>query len=156
MAEFETMRYSAVTCDPDDFIRSKYTLRPFLYRRETCMAIVATMYNEDEILFDRTWSSIVKNLAHFNSRSRSKTWGADSWKKVVVVIVSDGAPRAACSAPTAVQCACRSQEDSPKDEAHALAHGLLPRGSVQIAIARFELMNAHDTRRCHEGYCGGP
>lgn len=54
------------------------------------MAIVATMYNEGPDLFHRTWSSIVKNLAHFQSRSRSKTWGPDSWKKIVVVIVSDG------------------------------------------------------------------
>jgi len=29
--EMETMRYSAATCDPDDFMKSKFSLRPYLY-----------------------------------------------------------------------------------------------------------------------------
>lgn len=33
--EITKMRYSAATCDPDDFMQRKFTLRPFLYGRKT-------------------------------------------------------------------------------------------------------------------------
>ena len=49
-----------------------------------------TMYNEDEELFCRTMHGVMKNVAHLCTRERSKTWGKDGWKKVVVCIVSDG------------------------------------------------------------------
>ncbi|KAG5642981.1 Chitin synthase 4 [Asterophora parasitica] len=49
-----------------------------------------TMYNEDEELFCRTMHGVIKNVAHLCKRDRSKTWGKDGWKKVVVCIVSDG------------------------------------------------------------------
>ncbi len=52
--EFREMRYQACTSDPDTFIDDKYTLRPWLYGRETEMAIVLTCYNEDDVLFART------------------------------------------------------------------------------------------------------
>lgn len=34
--------------------------------------------------------SVLKNIAHLCSRTKSKTWGPDGWKKVVVCVVSDG------------------------------------------------------------------
>jgi chitin synthase len=37
------LRYTAATCDPDDFMRSKYSLRPYLYGRQTELFIVMTM-----------------------------------------------------------------------------------------------------------------
>jgi hypothetical protein len=43
--EFSMMRYSAVTCDPNDFSANNYTLRPQLMNRETELFIVMTMYN---------------------------------------------------------------------------------------------------------------
>lgn len=88
--EMTTMRYTAATCDPDDFLRSKYSLRPYLYGRHTELFIVMTMYNEDEVLFTKTMNAVLKNIAHLCSRDRSKTWGPEGWKKVVVCIVSDG------------------------------------------------------------------
>jgi chitin synthase len=33
--EMTSMRYTAATCDPDDFMRNKFTLRPYLYGRQT-------------------------------------------------------------------------------------------------------------------------
>lgn len=45
---------------------------------------------EDEELFARTMSGVMKNIAHLCTRDRSKTWGKEGWKKVVVCIVSDG------------------------------------------------------------------
>ncbi|KAJ7292821.1 chitin synthase [Mycena rebaudengoi] len=94
--EFSKMRYTAATCDPDEFLRSKYSLRPFLLNRHTELFIVMTMYNEDEVLFCKTMNAcvllpyVIKNVAHLCGRDRSKTWGPEGWKKVVVCIVSDG------------------------------------------------------------------
>lgn len=33
--EMTSMRYSAATCDPDEFMSRKFTLRPYLYGRKT-------------------------------------------------------------------------------------------------------------------------
>lgn len=55
--EFVKMRYTAATCDPDDFMSSRYTLRPYLLGRETELFIVMTMYNEDEVLFVKTMNA---------------------------------------------------------------------------------------------------
>jgi chitin synthase len=112
--EFTRMRYQAVTCDPNDFVRENYALRPWLYgRAPTELMICMTMYNEDKELFCKTMNGVIKNIAHLTSRGRSKTWGADAWKKVssydgcmraafmlttlpqvVVVVVSDGRKKA--------------------------------------------------------------
>ncbi|KAF9957708.1 Chitin synthase, class 2 [Mortierella alpina] len=88
--EFEYMRYTAATCDPNDFFKERYTLRPTIYRRQTELFIVMTMYNEDDDLFIKTMGSVMKNIAHLCTRAKSKTWGKDGWKKVVVCVVADG------------------------------------------------------------------
>jgi len=71
---------------------SGFTLRQVHYdpQRKTELFIVMTMYNEDEELFCRSMHGVIKNIAHLCKRDRSKTWGKDGWKKVVVCIVSDG------------------------------------------------------------------
>jgi chitin synthase len=51
------MRYTAATCDPDEFMRQRYSLRPYLYGRHTELFIVMTMYNEDEVLFVKTMNA---------------------------------------------------------------------------------------------------
>lgn len=93
------MRYTAVTCDPNDFMVSpthprgefrthrqadQYTLRQRLYDppRQTELFIVITMYNEDDELFCRTMRGVMQNVAHLCGRGKSKTWGKDGWKKV--------------------------------------------------------------------------
>ncbi|CAG8720264.1 18422_t:CDS:2, partial [Acaulospora morrowiae] len=90
--EFANMRYTACTCKPDDFEKNGYTLRQseFDPPRSTELFIVLTMFNENEVDFARTFHSVVKNIAHLCSRDRSRVWGKDGWKKVVVCIVSDG------------------------------------------------------------------
>lgn len=90
--EFTHMRYTAVTCDPDDFVGRGYKLRQNIGRttRETELFICVTMYNENEQDFTRTMHAVMRNLAHFCSRKRSRTWGKDGWEKIVVCIVSDG------------------------------------------------------------------
>ncbi|TRM69546.1 glycosyltransferase family 2 protein [Schizophyllum amplum] len=83
-------RYTAVTCDPDDFERSGFFLRQNEASRQTEMFIVITMYNEDEVLFCRTLYGVMKNIQHLCSRKNSQTWGPKAWEKVVVCIVADG------------------------------------------------------------------
>ncbi|CAG8947903.1 unnamed protein product [Penicillium salamii] len=90
--EFTHMRYTAVTSDPDDFTDRGYKLRQQIgsTTRETELFICVTMYNEDEIGFTRTMHGIMQNISHFCSRTKSRTWGRDGWKKIVVCIVADG------------------------------------------------------------------
>ncbi|PGH12605.1 chitin synthase C [Polytolypa hystricis UAMH7299] len=90
--EFTHMRYSAATCDPADFYNERFTLRQRLFAkpRHTELFIVVTMYNEDDFLFARTMTGVFKNIEYMCSRSNSKTWGKEAWKKIVVCVVSDG------------------------------------------------------------------
>ncbi|KAH0175043.1 glycosyltransferase family 2 protein, partial [Aureobasidium melanogenum] len=90
--EVTHMRYSAVTCDPSEFYNERFTLRQRLFAkpRHSELFIVVTMYNEEDELFARTMSGVIKNIEHMNSRTKSNIWGEDAWKKVVVCIVSDG------------------------------------------------------------------
>ena len=94
--EFTHMRYTAVTCDPDDFIDRGYKLRQNMGRttRETELLICVTMYNENELDFTRTMHGVMKNISHFCSRNRSRTWGKDGWEKIVVCIIADGRQKA--------------------------------------------------------------
>ncbi|KAL1310588.1 hypothetical protein AAFC00_000864 [Neodothiora populina] len=90
--EFTHMRYSAATCDPSEFYDERFTLRQRLFAkpRHTELFIVVTMYNEEDELFARTMMGVIKNIEYMNSRTSSKTWGKEAWKKIVVCVVSDG------------------------------------------------------------------
>lgn len=90
--EFTHMRYSAATCDPADFYDERFTLRQKLFAkpRHTELFIAITMYNEDEFLFARTLIGVFKNIEYMCSRTNSKTWGKEAWKKIVVCVISDG------------------------------------------------------------------
>lgn len=43
--EYSQLRYTAATCEPDEFESKGFTLRPRIYNRETELFIVMTMYN---------------------------------------------------------------------------------------------------------------
>lgn len=90
-SEFTHVRYSAVTCGPDDF-KDNFTLRQVELRpaRVTELFIVITMFNEDVKLFCQTMRSVMENIAYLCEREGDKMWGPGSWQKVVVCIVSDG------------------------------------------------------------------
>ncbi|KAI4636736.1 hypothetical protein J4E93_010960 [Alternaria ventricosa] len=89
--EFTHMRYTAVTCDPDDYCDRGYKLRQNIGNpRETELFIAITMYNENEIDFTRTMHGVMQNISHFCSRMKSRTWGKDGWQKIVVCIIADG------------------------------------------------------------------
>ncbi|EEH50401.2 uncharacterized protein PADG_06480 [Paracoccidioides brasiliensis Pb18] len=86
--EFTHMRYSAATCDPADFYNERFTLRQRLFAkpRHTELFIVVTMYNEDDFLFARTMIGVFENIEYMCSRTNSKTWGKEAWKKIVVCV----------------------------------------------------------------------
>lgn len=92
--EFTHMRYSAATCDPNHFAENNFTLRQMCFKqtRETEILICVTIYNEDDVLLGRTLEGVFKNIKHLVMRSntRSKVWGDDAWKKVVVCVIADG------------------------------------------------------------------
>ncbi|ORY52914.1 hypothetical protein BCR33DRAFT_675086 [Rhizoclosmatium globosum] len=88
--EFTQMRYTAVTCDADDFGKEGYVLRQQESKRPTEIFIVVTMYNEGDDLFCKTMTALMKNISYLCKRSRSTTWGDSGWTKVVICIVSDG------------------------------------------------------------------
>ncbi|ORZ18045.1 chitin synthase 1 [Absidia repens] len=89
--EFKKMRYTAATCDPDDFVETGFKLRQQLnIPRDTEIHIVITMYNEDEFLFARTMHGVMLNIKELCAMDHSKVWGPEGWKKVVISIVADG------------------------------------------------------------------
>lgn len=76
--------------DPDDFVKSKYSIRlSSSTQRKVELFIVVTMYNEDALSFNRTMFGIAQNIA-FLCKKNKYGWDADAWKKVAVVIVADG------------------------------------------------------------------
>ncbi|KAI9192963.1 chitin synthase-domain-containing protein [Polychytrium aggregatum] len=88
--EFRTLRYTAVTCDPDEFMQKGYTLRQYNYQRHTEIAIAVTLYNEDEKALLRTIRSLMKTVSDLCNRNRSKIWGGEGWQKVTVCLIADG------------------------------------------------------------------
>ena len=61
--EFSHMRYTAATCDPDEYtLKNGYNLRPAMYNRHTELLIAITYYNEDKQLTARTLHGVMQNI----------------------------------------------------------------------------------------------
>jgi len=91
--EFTTMRYTAATCDPDEFtLKNGYNLRPAMYNRHTELLIAVTYYNEDKQLTARTLHGVMTNIRDIVNLKRSDFWnvGGPAWQKIVVCLVFDG------------------------------------------------------------------
>ncbi|KAI5295607.1 Chitin synthase, class 2 [Ascosphaera acerosa] len=91
--EFTHMRYTAATCDPNDFtLQNGYNLRPAMYNRHTELLIAITYYNEDKVLTARTLHGVMKNVRDIVNLKRSEFWnkGGPAWQKIVVCLVFDG------------------------------------------------------------------
>ncbi|KAJ3276123.1 hypothetical protein HDV01_006293 [Terramyces sp. JEL0728] len=89
-SDFTHLRYSAVVGDPNEFISEGYSLRQSEAGRETEIFVVVTMYNEDQELFLKTWSSLQKNINYLCQKRNAVTWGPDGWQKIVICVVADG------------------------------------------------------------------
>ncbi|KAL9043562.1 MAG: hypothetical protein Q9214_003255 [Letrouitia sp. 1 TL-2023] len=91
--EFTHMRYTAATCDPNDFtLRNGYNLRPAIYNRHTELLIAITYYNEDKVLTARTLHGVMQNIRDIVNLKKTEFWnrGGPAWKKIVVCLVFDG------------------------------------------------------------------
>ncbi|WFD32423.1 chitin synthase [Malassezia sp. CBS 17886] len=96
--EFTHMRYSAVTCDPDEFTREDgWGLRVSTeYGRQTELLVTLTYYNEDRQLLTRTLHGIMQNIRDLCKNRGSKYWrrcaedGRPAWQRIVVALVYDG------------------------------------------------------------------
>ncbi|EMC92453.1 glycosyltransferase family 2 protein [Baudoinia panamericana UAMH 10762] len=91
--EFTHLRYTAATCDPDDFtLKNGYNLRPAMYNRHTELLIAITYYNEDKVLTARTLHGIMQNIRDIVNLKKSEFWnkGGPAWQKIVVCLVCDG------------------------------------------------------------------
>ncbi len=91
--EFTHMRYTAATCDPNEFtLKNGYNLRPAMYNRHTELLIAITYYNEDKVLTSRTLHGIMQNIRDIVNLKRSEFWnkGGPAWQKIVVCLVFDG------------------------------------------------------------------
>ncbi|KAI1336744.1 chitin synthase [Xylariaceae sp. FL0016] len=95
--EFVNMRYTAATCDPNDFtLKNGYDLRPRMYNRHTELLIAITYYNEDKVLFARTLHGVMQNIRDIVNLKKSTFWnkGGPAWQKIVVCFVFDGIDKA--------------------------------------------------------------
>ncbi|KFH45846.1 Chitin synthase-like protein [Hapsidospora chrysogenum ATCC 11550] len=95
--EFMKMRYTAATCDPNDFtLKNGYDLRPRMYNRHTELLIAITYYNEDKVLVARTLHSVMQNIRDIVNLKKSTFWnkGGPAWQKIVVCLVFDGIDKA--------------------------------------------------------------
>jgi chitin synthase len=73
--EFTKLRYTAATCDPNDFtLTNGFNLRPQLYNRHTELLIAVTYYNEDKTLLTRTLHGVMKNIRDIVNLKRTKFW----------------------------------------------------------------------------------
>ncbi|KZT72530.1 glycosyltransferase family 2 protein [Daedalea quercina L-15889] len=95
--EFSHMRYTAATCDPDDFTEANgYSLRTKMYNRQTEMLIAVTSYNEDKTLYARTLHGVMMNIRDICKTKQSKYWrrtaeeGVPGWQKITVALIIDG------------------------------------------------------------------
>ncbi|KAL9479853.1 hypothetical protein ACSS6W_004639 [Trichoderma asperelloides] len=95
--EFIKMRYTAATCDPNDFtLKNGYDLRPRMYNRHTELLIAITYYNEDKVLLARTLHGVMQNIRDIVNLKKSTFWnkGGPAWQKIVVCFVFDGIDKA--------------------------------------------------------------
>ncbi|OSC98981.1 glycosyltransferase family 2 protein [Trametes coccinea BRFM310] len=95
--EFSHMRYTAATCDPDDFSEANgYSLRTKMYNRQTELLIAVTSYNEDKTLYARTLHGVMLNIRDICKTKQSKYWrrsaeeGVPGWQKITVALIVDG------------------------------------------------------------------
>nr|ADX07293.1 putative chitin synthase [Flammulina velutipes] len=95
--EFSHMRYTAATCDPDEFTEANgWSLRTKTYGRETELLIAVTSYNEDKTLYARTLHGVMLNIRDICKTKQSKYWrtqaesGNPGWQRITVALIVDG------------------------------------------------------------------
>ena len=103
--ELTHLRYTAATCDPDEFSEENgWSLRASNYGRQTDLLIAITYYNEDKVLMARTLHGVMTNVTDIVRNKYSEfrrkaergggeggvSGGDECWKRIVVCLVFDG------------------------------------------------------------------
>ncbi|KAF8154862.1 chitin synthase-domain-containing protein [Crassisporium funariophilum] len=95
--EFTHLRYTAATCDPDDFTAANgYSMRTHTQSRHTELLIAITSFNEDAAMYARTLKGVLSNIHDLCTSQRSRYWrgcaedGDPAWQRITVALVVDG------------------------------------------------------------------
>ncbi|EPX74272.1 chitin synthase Chs2 [Schizosaccharomyces octosporus yFS286] len=88
--ESSSIRYTAVTSNPEDMMANELKVRTILFDRDIQAAICMTVGQEDLASFALTLSSVMENVKYLTKRNKSRVWGVEGWKRVLTCIVLDG------------------------------------------------------------------
>ncbi|CAA7263633.1 unnamed protein product [Cyclocybe aegerita] len=95
--EFTHLRYTAATCDPDDFtVRNGYTLRGQAFSRSTDILIAITSFNEGASMYAHSLSGVFANSRDLCTSQKSRYWrscageAGPAWQRITVALVVDG------------------------------------------------------------------
>ncbi|KAJ5266492.1 Chitin synthase C [Penicillium angulare] len=91
--EVSHLRYTAATCDPDEFVmRNGYNLRPAMYSRHTELLIAITCKSENKVLTAGTLHGVMQNIRDITNLRKSEFWnkGGPAWQKIVCTVIFDG------------------------------------------------------------------
>jgi hypothetical protein len=95
--EFSHVRYTALNCEPYEFNTLDFVLRPSLFakprRTEIFIAISLGKHTDiaakQSVAFARTMESVIQTIEYLETQRRDEFWGENSWKNIVVSIVSN-------------------------------------------------------------------
>lgn len=95
--EFSHVRCTALNCEPFEFSTLDFVLRPSLFaklrRTEIFIAISLGKHTDiatkQSVAFARTMKSVIQTIEYLEIQRRDRFWGKNSWKKIVVGIVSN-------------------------------------------------------------------
>ncbi|RQM23199.1 hypothetical protein B5M09_001335, partial [Aphanomyces astaci] len=94
-AELRTMYYTPCANKVvSNFTNEGYRLHCIEEGRSPQLLVVITMYNEDEVEMYSTLKKVANNIEHIKSKKLPGYEGDDSWKNILVCVVSDGRTKA--------------------------------------------------------------
>ncbi|KAF0687960.1 Aste57867_20341 [Aphanomyces stellatus] len=93
--ELRTMYYTPCANKVvSDFTADGYRLHAIEQGRSPQLMVVITMYNEDEAEMYSTLKKVANNIEHIKSKKLPGYEGDESWKNILVCVVSDGRTKA--------------------------------------------------------------
>ncbi|KAI9204452.1 chitin synthase-domain-containing protein [Polychytrium aggregatum] len=87
--EFTELRYSALTCNPDEF-SDQFQLKVALQKRTIKFAIVLTLHNEGPEIFCRSLFAIFKSINFLCRQGETDKSESMDWQSVLLCIITDG------------------------------------------------------------------
>jgi chitin synthase len=108
------------------------------------------MYNEDDVLYGKTMTAIMKNIAYLCS-GRCPGWSKEDWKEVVVCVVSDGRAKLNPKTAKVMQLMGVYNDQLPKASVNGKSvTGHIFEFNTQIAVQR-DLKVRRPHEKAHDG-----